>query len=168
MKDEKCRINCVMFRQNNMRVRFSPTDGMKVVLKGTVGIYPEGGSYQFYAEDMRTEGVGDLFAKFEELKKRLLAEGLFDSSRKRPLPLRPRAIGIVTSRTGAVVHDIARVAGRRDPGMQLILRPAQVQGEGAAQDIVKGIEELAQCGLVDVIIIGRGGGSMEDLWAFNE
>ena len=168
LKDEKSKIDCVMFRQNNAGVRFEPKDGTKVQLGGTVGLYTAAGSYQFYAESMQPDGVGDLYLRFEQLKAKLLAEGLFDSARKRPLPLLPRAIGIVTSNTGAVVHDIARVAGRRNPGMQLILRPAQVQGEGAAQDIVKGIEELSRVEGVDVIIIGRGGGSLEDLWAFNE
>ena len=168
LKDEKSRIDCVMFRQNNMRVPFDPCQGMKVILKGTVGLYTDGGSYQFYASGMRQEGIGELYEKYEQLKQKLLREGLFDAARKRPLPLLPRAIGVVTSRSGAVIHDIARVAGRRDPAMQLILRPAQVQGEGAAQDIAAGIEELGRTGLVDVIIIGRGGGSLEDLWAFNE
>ncbi|MBO2516323.1 MAG: exodeoxyribonuclease VII large subunit [Clostridiales bacterium] len=168
LKDEKSRIDCVMFRQNNLGVRFEPKDGARVQLGGTVGLYTAAGSYQFYAESMQPDGVGDLYLRFEQLKAKLLAEGLFDSARKRPLPLLPRAIGIVTSNTGAVVHDIARVAGRRNPGMQLVLRPAQVQGEGAAQDIVKGIEELSRVEGIDVIIIGRGGGSLEDLWAFNE
>lgn len=168
LKDEKSRIDCVMFRQYNLCVHFHPKDGDKVVLEGTAGLYAEGGKYQFYADGMKKDGVGDLHQRFEELKARLLAEGLFDAARKRPLPCRPRMIGVVTSRTGAVIHDIAMVARRRDPSMQLVLCAAQVQGEGAAQDIVRGIEALSHVEGIDVIIIGRGGGSMEDLWAFNE
>ncbi|MBR6525164.1 MAG: exodeoxyribonuclease VII large subunit [Clostridia bacterium] len=168
LKDEHSRINCVMFRQSAQQVSFRPADGMRVVLEGTVGLYTASGMYQFYAEGMEQDGVGELYRKLEELKQKLMREGLFDASRKRPLPLFPRKVGIVTARTGAVVHDIATVSRRRHPGVQLVLRPAQVQGEGAAQDIARGIEEIALCPGVDVIIVGRGGGSVEDLWAFNE
>lgn len=168
LKDEQSRIQCVMFRQSAYLMAFEPRDGMRVVLKGSVSIYVASGSYQFYAESMTQDGVGDLYLRFEELKKRLMAEGLFDVGKKRPLPLLPRMVGVVTSRTGAVVHDIARVAGRRNPGVQLVLRPALVQGEGAKEDIAAGIRALQNVPEVDVIIVGRGGGSMEDLWAFNE
>lgn len=168
LKDEKCRIECVMFRQNNHTAAFMPRDGMKVVLSGTASLYPESGKYQFYTDQMKQDGIGELYIRFEQLKRALEAEGLFDVSRKRPLPMLPRMIGIVTSRTGAVIHDIARVAHRRNPQMQLVLRPALVQGEGAAQDIVNGIRELSAVSGIDLIIIGRGGGSIEDLWAFNE
>ena len=168
LKDEQARIQCVMFRQDAMRLAFSPADGMRVELRGSVSLYTAAGSYQFYAVGMQPDGLGVLYQRFEELKRRLMAEGLFDPGRKRPLPLLPRMIGVVTARTGAVIHDIARVAGRRNPGIQLVLRPAQVQGEGAAEDIVHGISELAALPGIDVIIIGRGGGSLEDLWAFNE
>ena len=168
LKDESCTIQCVCFRQYNMRLDFRPENGMKVVLTGAVGLYAERGSYQFYAESVTRDGVGDLFLKLEQLKNKLMKEGLFDVAKKRPLPLLPRAIGVVTSRSGAVIHDIATVTRRRYPAMQIILRPAQVQGEGAAEDIARGIAEIALLPQVDVVIVGRGGGSLEDLWAFNE
>ena len=168
LKDEQARIQCVMFRQDAIRLAFTPADGMRVELRGSVSLYTAAGSYQFYAVGMSQDGLGELYQRFEELKRRLMAEGLFDAGRKRPLPLLPRMIGIVTARTGAVIHDIARVAGRRNPGIQLVLRPAQVQGAGAAEDIARGIRELSQIPGIDVLIIGRGGGSLEDLWAFNE
>lgn len=168
LKDEHSRIACVMFRQHNMGLRFKPQDGMKVVLVGSTGLYTVSGSYQFYAEAMLQDGVGELFGRYNALKDKLLKEGLFDASRKRPLPLLPRAVGVITSASGAVLHDIKTVTRRRFPNMPLILRSAQVQGDGAAADLVKALQELAQSGYVDVIIIGRGGGSMEDLWAFNE
>ena len=168
LKDETCVIQCVCFRQYNMRLSFRPENGMKVVLTGAVGLYAERGSYQFYAESVTRDGVGELYLKLEALKNKLMKEGLFDVTKKRPLPLLPRAIGVVTSRSGAVIHDIATVTRRRFPAMQLILRPAQVQGEGAAEDIAQGIAELSALPQVDVIIVGRGGGSLEDLWAFNE
>ncbi len=168
LKDEQSRIQCVMFRQNTLGMSFRPEDGMRVVLRGSASVYVASGSYQFYAVHMTQEGLGELHLRFEALKKKLLAEGLFDASKKRPLPLLPRIVGIVTARTGAVIHDIARVAGRRNPSVQLLLRPAKVQGEGAPEDVAQGIYELSQVPNVDVIIIGRGGGSIEDLWAFNE
>ena len=168
LKDEQARIQCVMFRQDAVRLTFSPADGIRVELRGSVSLYTAAGSYQFYANAMSPDGLGALYQRFEELKRRLMAEGLFDAGRKRPLPVLPRMIGIVTARTGAVIHDIARVAGRRNPGIQLVLRPAQVQGAGAAEDIAQGIRELSALPGIDVIIIGRGGGSLEDLWAFNE
>ena len=168
LKDEHSRIACVMFRQHNMGLRFKPQDGMKVVLVGSAGLYTVSGSYQFYAEAMLQDGVGELFERYNALKDKLLKEGLFDASRKRPLPLLPRAVGVITSASGAVLHDIKTVTRRRFPNMPLILRSAQVQGDGASADLAKALQELAQSGFVDVIIIGRGGGSMEDLWAFNE
>ena len=168
LKDEESRIQCVCYRQNAQRVRIPPENGMKVVLTGAVGLYTVSGSYQFYADTITPDGVGELYLKYEALKAKLLREGLFDVAKKRQLPLLPRMIGVVTSRSGAVIHDIATVTRRRFPGMQLLLRPAQVQGEGAAEDIAAGIAEISQIPGVDVIIIGRGGGSMEDLWAFNE
>lgn len=168
LKDEQSRIDCALFRQYTYGVRFRPQDGMQVLVTGSAGLYVQGGKYQFYADGMRQDGVGDLYRRFLELKEKLTAEGLFDVSRKRPLPLLPRKVGIVTSASGAVLHDIRTVSGRRFPGIPLILRPAQVQGEGAAQDVAAGLAELACVPGVDVIIVGRGGGSMEDLWAFNE
>jgi exodeoxyribonuclease VII large subunit len=168
LKDDTARINCVMFRQNNLSVRLVPRDGLQVVLTGSVSLYPRDGAYQFYAEAMKEDGMGDLFLRFEQLKAKLQTEGLFDASRKRPLPLLPNKVGIVTSRTGAVIRDICHVSWRRHPGMDLVLFPAQVQGDGAAEDIVQGIETLGRMPGISVIIVGRGGGSMEDLWAFNE
>jgi exodeoxyribonuclease VII large subunit len=168
LKDDDSRISCVMFRQNTLSVKLMPRDGLQVVLVGSVSLFPRDGAYQFYAEGMREDGLGDLYLRFEELKNRLQKEGLFDASRKRPLPLLPEKVGIVTSRTGAVLHDICRVAWRRFPGMPLALFPAAVQGEGAAQEIARGIEVLGHMPGISVIIVGRGGGSMEDLWAFNE
>lgn len=168
LKDDKSRIACVMFRQHNQLLRFVPRDGMRLVLMGSVGLYTASGSYQFYAEGAMQEGVGDLYQRFLALRDSLAREGLFDAARKRPLPLLPRAVGIVTSGTGAVLHDIRTVAARRFPGIRLVLRPTQVQGEGAASDIAAGIVEVGAIDDVDVIIVGRGGGSIEDLWAFNE
>lgn len=168
LKDEGARIACVMFRQHNLNVRFVPAEGMRVVLSGAVGLYTASGSYQFYAEGMQKDGTGQLYERLLKLKEKLTEEGLFDLSRKRPLPLLPAAVGIVTSRTGAVLHDVVTVARRRSPFVPLILRAAQVQGELAADDLVRGLNELAAYPGIEVIIIGRGGGSMEDLWAFNE
>lgn len=168
LKDEQSRINCVLFRQNTLRVPFEPRDGDQVTLTGSVGLYTGSGSYQFYAESMQRSGQGELYRQFERLKARLAAEGLFDPARKKLLPYRPSRIAVVTSRSGAVIHDIVTVAGRRDPSVQIILRPTLVQGEGAAQDIAAGIAEAVRLARADMLIVGRGGGSMEDLWAFNE
>ncbi|MBP3646692.1 MAG: exodeoxyribonuclease VII large subunit [Clostridia bacterium] len=168
LKDEEAAINCAMFRQSAMSVRFRPENGQRVRVIGSVGLYTKTGSYQFYADAMEPDGVGDLYLQFEALKQKLAAEGMFDPSLKKQLPLLPRGIGIVTSKTGAVVHDITRVAWRRYPGIPLYLRPVKVQGEGAAREIAEGIMLLDEMPEVDVIIVGRGGGSMEDLWAFNE
>ena len=168
LKDDQARIACVMFRQNAMRMSLRPRDGMAVVLSGSVSLYTQSGTYQFYAENMRPDGVGGLYQQFEALKARLAAEGLFDPARKKQLPLRPKKIAVVTSRTGAVLQDIRRVAAARDPGVPLVLLPVQVQGEGAAEEIAAAIRRAGTLPGVEVIIAGRGGGSMEDLWAFNE
>ena len=168
LKDEQSHIDCALFRQYVYGVSFRPQDGMKVLVEGSAGLYVQGGKYQFYATAMRQDGVGELYQRFLALKEKLTREGLFDAARKRPLPLLPRKIGIVTSASGAVLHDIRTVAGRRFPGIPLVLRPAQVQGDGAARDVANGIRQVAAVPGVDVIIVGRGGGSMEDLWAFNE
>lgn len=168
LKDDRSRVDCVMYRFRNASVGFIPREGMKVVLTGSAGLYVVNGAFQFYADRMCEDGIGELYVRFEKLKRELMQEGLFDPARKRPLPLLPRMIGVVTSPTGAVIHDIARVTHRRNPGMQLVLRPARVQGEGAAEDIANGIRDLEKVPCVDVIIVGRGGGSIEDLWAFNE
>ena len=168
LKDDRCRISAVMFRQNAMRMSIRPMDGMSVIVSGQVSLYPESGTYQVYCENMRPDGVGTLYQQFEALKQKLQLEGLFDQARKRPLPWRPRKIAVVTSETGAVLHDIRRVAARRDPGVPLVLLPVQVQGVGAAEEIAAAIRRAGKLPGVDVIITGRGGGSMEDLWAFNE
>ena len=168
LKDEEAAINCAMFRQAAYGLRFRPENGQRVRLFGSVGLYTKTGSYQFYADAMEPDGIGDLYLRFEALKRKLTQEGLFDASLKKPLPVLPKGIGIVTSKTGAVVHDIARVAWRRYPGMPLYLFPVKVQGEGAAQEIAQALRVLDKLPEIDVIIVGRGGGSMEDLWAFNE
>lgn len=168
LKDEQARIQCVMFRQDVQGLRFEPRDGMRVVVTGSASLFVRDGSYQLYVEAMRQEGVGELYLRFEALKQRLMAEGLFDEALKRPLPLLPRRIGVVTSQSGAVIRDIVRVARRRDPGIGILLCPAQVQGAGAAQEIAGALDALNRHGGVDVILCGRGGGSIEDLWAFNE
>ena len=168
LKDETGRIDCALFRQYTYGIRFTPRDGMRVLVTGAAGLYVQAGKYQFYADGMTQDGVGELYQRYLQLKEKLTQEGLFDASRKRPLPLLPRRVGIVTSPSGAVLHDIRTVAGRRFPGLPLVLRPAQVQGEGAAEDVARGIAQVAAQKDVDVVIVGRGGGSMEDLWAFNE
>ena len=168
LKDDRCRISAVMFRQNAMRMSIRPMDGMSVIVSGQVSLYPESGTYQVYCDNMRPDGVGTLYQQFEALKQKLQMEGLFDQARKRPLPWRPRKIAVVTSETGAVLHDIRRVAARRDPGVPLVLLPVQVQGQGAAEEIAAAIRKAGKLPGIDVIITGRGGGSMEDLWAFNE
>lgn len=166
LKDSTSEIRGVMFRQSRSRIDFEPQDNMKVTVYGRIDLYVERGSYQFVAETMQRSGVGDLYLAYEALKKKLETEGLFEQSRKRKLPLYPKTIGVVTSPTGAVIHDIITTAGRLFPA-DILLFPAQVQGEGAAESIVKGIIALNK-EEVDVIIVGRGGGSIEDLWAFNE
>ncbi len=166
LKDQGSEIRCALFARARSRVDFEPKENMKVLAFGGVDIYVQRGSYQFIVENMRQSGIGDLFRAFEELKRRLEAEGLFDPARKRPPPRYPRTIGVVTSETGAVIHDIITTSASRFPA-DILLAPAQVQGEGAAATIVAGIELLNRVG-VDVIIVGRGGGSLEDLWPFNE
>lgn len=168
LKDEDAAVSCAMFRQSAMGLAFRPENGQRVRVYGNVGLYVKTGSYQLYAEAMEPDGLGELYLRFEALKRKLSAEGLFDPSRKQKLPFLPRGVGIVTSKTGAVVHDIARVSWRRFPGMPLYLYPVRVQGDGAAAEIAEGIRALDRLDAVDVIIAGRGGGSMEDLWPFNE
>ena len=157
-----------MFRQYAQMLRFTPADGMHVMLSGSVSLYTASGAYQFYGEAMSEQGAGVLYEKFLKIKEQLQREGVFDVSLKQALPLMPRGIGIVTAPAGAVLHDIVTTARRRFPGIPLYLRPAQVQGTLAAADLAMGLEEIASLEQVEVIIIGRGGGSIEDLWAFNE
>lgn len=168
LKDEEARIACVMFRSQAVSLRVQPRDGQGVLLRGSVSLYAASGQYQFYVDAIQEEGTGDLHAAFERLKAQLMAEGLFDPGLKRALPFLPRGVGIITSPTGAVVHDIEQVARRRFPGVALYLRPTPVQGDGAAEAIAEAIGALDRSPLVDVIIVGRGGGSLEELWPFNE
>jgi exodeoxyribonuclease VII large subunit len=168
LKDEMSAIQCAMFRTSAMGLAFRPADGMQVILRGSVGLYVKTGSYQFYAEGMEQEGLGDIHLRMEALKKKLQAEGMFDASLKKPLPLLPKGIGIATSKTGAVLHDITRVGWRRHPGIPFYLVPVAVQGEGAAQEIAQAVAMLDRLDAVDVIVVARGGGSLEDLWPFSD
>src|SRR5262245_44167196 len=168
LKDAGAQLRCVLFRNRARRIRFEPGDGIHVVAFGSVEVYAQRGEYQFVVELLEPRGLGALQLAFEQRKARLGAEGLFDAGRKRPLPSFPRTIGIVTSPSGAALRDILRVIGRRFAGLSIVLAPARVQGDGAAAEIAEGIADLNAAGGVDVIIVGRGGGSLEDLWAFNE
>lgn len=168
LKDDKSVIRAVMFAQNARRVRFLPQDGMKVIVRGRVSVYEATGQYQLYIEDMQPDGLGALNLAFEQLKAKLEAEGLFAAERKKPLPAYPDCVGVVTSPTGAAVHDITTILARRYPLAQIVLCPVLVQGAGAAPQIVAALEKLNRLACTDVIILGRGGGSLEDLWPFNE
>lgn len=166
LKDENALIRCVMFRSNAQRLSFEPSDGMQVVLSGSVSVYVKDGQYQFYATGMRPFGEGEFYKQFIELRDKLKAEGLFE--RKCPIPFLPRCVGVATSETGAAFHDIRSVIARRFPTMRILLAPVSVQGAGAAQTIINGIGLLNEIDEVDVIIVGRGGGSYEDLSCFND
>lgn len=168
LKDADAQVRGVMFRFRFSSLGFRPADGMRVIVCGRVSVYPAGGQYQIYAEELLADGVGSLAMQFEQLKRRLEGEGLFDPARKKPLPPMPERVGVITSPTGAAVQDIRRILGRRFPVAEMILYPAQVQGDGAAEQLASGILFFNAYDLADVIIIGRGGGSMEDLWAFND
>ncbi len=168
IKDETSSLGGVMFRARASRLRFEPRDGTKVRVQGAVTIYEPQSRYQINANAIEPVGIGELELAFRQLYERLEKEGLFDAARKRTLPRFPSVVGIVTSETGAAIRDLLSVLGRRAPHVRIVVRPARVQGNGAAEDIVRGIEELDEWGGADVIIIGRGGGSIEDLWAFNE
>ncbi len=167
LKDEGSRINAVMFSSSASKLSFVPKDGMKVLVVGRVSIYEPNGGYQIYINEMQEDGVGNLYIKFEELKKKLASEGLFDTKYKKNIPKFPEKIGIVTAPTGAAIRDILSTIKRRFPNTETILFPSLVQGEIAANDIVKQIKNADNYGL-DVLIVGRGGGSIEDLWSFNE
>ena len=168
LKDEGSQISCVMFANARYDgLKFELEDGQEVVVDGNISVYERGGSYQLYAQEIRLNGIGELYVAYEMLKQKLYEEGLFDHEKKKPIPKNPKKIGVVTARTGAAIHDIISTAKRRKPYVQLILYPAKVQGDGASDTIVAGIKALDQYG-VDIIIVGRGGGSIEDLWAFNE
>lgn len=161
-------LKCVMFRYKADGLRFEPKNGDKVIAVGHIQVYERDGVYQLYTDLLLQQGVGDLMQQYEKLKAKLAAEGLFDEERKQPLPTNPASIGVVTSASGAVIHDIIRVSRGRNPGIKIYLYPVLVQGKGAAQDIARGIKFFNNHKLADVLIVGRGGGSMEDLWAFNE
>ncbi len=168
LKDEESAISCVMFRTNTLRAALRPRDGQNVTVTGYVDVYPKNGSYQLYVTGMRDAGRGDMYVRLEELKRKLLAEGLFDPSRKRTLPMLPRKVAVVTSPSGAALHDILNVSGMRCPSVPIVLIPVTVQGDTAAAEIAAGIRTANGMTDVDVIIVGRGGGSAEDLWCFND
>ncbi len=168
LKDEGAVLKAVMFRNSAQSLSFEPSDGMKVLARGRISVYEAGGSYQLYIEEMIPDGVGDLYIAYEKLKKQLEEEGLFAPEHKKPIPQFPKAVGVVTASTGAAVRDIINVITRRYPMAEIILFPAQVQGTGAAESIVRAIEYFNTSGEADTLIVGRGGGSIEDLWAFNE
>lgn len=167
LKDENSKINAVMFNYKNMNIDFVPEDGMNVLVKGKISVFVNGGSYQITVTNMKQDGIGNLYILFEELKKKLKNEGLFDEDHKKKLPRIPKKIGVITASTGAAVRDIISTINRRFPLAEIILFPSLVQGTGAKENLVKMIE-TADKSDVDVIILGRGGGSIEDLWAFNE
>lgn len=168
LKDENAAVNCVMYASDAARLQAAPFEGMRAVVSGSVGLYVKGGQMQFYASSLRAEGVGVLYTRLLALKEKLAREGLFDPQRKRPLPPYPDTVGVVSSPTGAVIHDILNVSLRRDPQAQILLCPVRVQGIGAADEVVQAIRLLERIEDVSVIIVARGGGSMEDLWTFNE
>jgi len=168
LKDDQASINAVMFSSAFRRVRFKPADGMAVMVRGRVSLFEQRGALQLYAEELEPRGAGALQVAFEQLKRALGAEGLFDEARKRPLPFLPSTVGIVTARDGAGLRDMLRIMFDRFPNLRVIVRPARVQGPGAAPEIAQAIADLNRDGRAEVIICGRGGGSLEDLWAFNE
>ena len=168
LKDEKAAVRAVMFKYDNERLGFMPENGMKVIARGRVSVFERDGQYQLYIEDMQPDGAGALSIAFEQLKKKLEAEGLFAQERKRPIPRFPKRVGVVTSPTGAAVRDIINVITRRSPSTQIILCPVQVQGASAAGQISDAIRRFNAGHYADVLIVGRGGGSVEELWAFNE
>ena len=168
LKDQGAQIRGVMFRGSLRLLRFAPKDGMRVVARGRLSVYDPKGEYQIVCEHFEPEGLGARQLAFDQLKQRLSAEGLFDARRKRALPVLPRKVGVVTSLDGAAVRDIIRVLRRRYANAHIVIRPARVQGEGAALEIARALTAIGKVPGVDVVIVGRGGGSIEDLWAFNE
>lgn len=168
LKDETSLIKCVMFKTYTSNLNFTPKDGMSVVILGSVSVFERDGIYQIYVKGMEMDGVGALYAEYEKLKSKLAEEGLFDENKKKRIPMLPKSIGVITSKTGAVIRDIINVTTRRFPNVNIKLYPASVQGKGAAETIVKGLKYFNQVRNVDVIIVARGGGSLEDLWPFNE
>jgi len=168
IKDEKSLLKCVMFKSQASELKFYPENGMKVIIKGYVSVFERDGQYQLYVEEMQPDGVGELHVAFEQLKQKLKEEGLFDISRKKRLPYLPRSIGVITSITGSVIRDIMNVLNRRFYNINLKIYPVQVQGEVAAGQIARAIRKINEANCVDVIILARGGGSLEELWPFNE
>lgn len=168
LKDENSLIKCIMFKSYAERLAFKPKDGMKVMVFGAVSVFERDGVYQIYAKSMIEDGMGDLHEQFEQLKAKLEKEGLFDDEHKKSIPLYPKTIGVLTSQTGAVIRDIINVSTRRNPNVYIRLLPVPVQGPGAAEQIAEKIKIMNEKKLADVLIIGRGGGSLEDLWPFNE
>lgn len=168
LKDENSLIKCIMFKSYAERLAFKPKDGMKVMVFGAVSVFERDGVYQIYVKSMMEDGMGDLHEQFEQLKAKLEKEGLFDESHKKPIPLYPKVVGVLTSQTGAVIRDIINVSTRRNPNVYIRLLPVPVQGPGAAEQIAEKIKIMNEKKLADVLIIGRGGGSLEDLWPFNE
>lgn len=168
LKDQSSRLRAVMFRRENQRLQFEPHDGLEVLAFGRIAVYPRNGEYQLYVELLEAAGLGSLYLAFEQLKNRLAREGLFDPVKKKPLPRLARKIGVITSSTGAAVHDIIRILHRRNPRVDILIIPAQVQGELAPQSLVAAIKLAGRLGELDLVIIGRGGGSAEELWAFND
>ena len=168
LKDENSIIKCVMFKNYADRLKFSPKDGTQVVVFGSVTVYEKGGNYQIYVKAMKEDGVGDLYTKYEELKEKLEKAGMFDDTHKKKIPMMPKVIGVLTSQTGSVIRDIINVSTRRNPNVYIRLLPVPVQGEGACNKIADAIKLMNEKKLADVIIVARGGGSLEDLWPFNE
>lgn len=168
LKDNKSVIRAVMFAGNARNLKFKPMEGMKVICRGRVTLYEATGQYQYYIEDMQPDGIGALYQAYEQLKEKLQSKGLFDESHKKPIPYCPKTIGVITSPTGAAVQDIKNILTRRFPSVNIILCPVLVQGDNAAPQLVDAVNKLNEYDLCDTIIIGRGGGSIEDLWAFND
>ena len=168
LKDENSLIKCVMFKSYTTYLNFIPKDGMKVIILGSVNVFERDGVYQIYAKAIKQDGLGNLYEAYEKLKKQLEQEGLFDQSHKKEIPFMPKTIGVLTSNTGAVIRDIINVSTRRNPNVHIRLYPVPVQGPDAAEKIAKGIEFMNKNKLADILIVGRGGGSLEDLWPFNE
>ena len=168
LKDENSLIKCIMFKSYAQKLNFEPKDGMKVYILGSVSVFERDGVYQIYAKVMEEDGLGDLYTKYQKLKEELEKKGLFDQSHKQKIPMLPKVVGVLTSQTGSVIRDIINVSTRRNPNVYIRLLPVPVQGEGAAEKIAEGIEYMNKNQLADVIILARGGGSLEDLWPFNE
>ena len=168
IKDDNSRLRCVMFRGQSRLLKFLPEEGMKVIVKGYVALYERDGQYQLYIQEMQPAGIGALYLAYEQLKEKLEREGLFYESTKKPLPFLPERIGVVTSPTGAAIRDIISVINRRNPNVEIIIYPVLVQGTESKEQIVEAIDYFNKNNYVDVIIVGRGGGSIEELWSFNE